>query len=101
MEELINGPVGESLPTLPPVAVIHSVGMDGDTAVIDVATAFTEGLSGSQAEMVAFYSVVNSLAVNFPRIKNVQFLFEGQKLESLGHLDLSAPLTPDFTLEKN
>lgn len=99
--ELINGPVGEMSPTLPPTATIRSVRVDGETALVDFGKEFAEGLpGGSHGEMTAIYSVVDSLAFNFPRIKKVKFLLEGEAVASLGHLDLSTPLTPDFTLEK-
>ena len=99
--ELINGPVGELSPTLPPRAALISVRMEGETALVNFAKEFPEGLAGgSYSEMMAVYSIVDSLAFNFPRIKTVKFLLGGQSVESLGHLDLSAPLPPDFTLEK-
>ena len=101
IEELINGPVGDVSPTLPPRAVLTSVRMEGDTALVDFAKEFPEGLSGgSNGEMMAVYSLIDSLAFNLPRIKTVKVLLGGQSVESLGHLDLSTPLPPDFTLEK-
>jgi hypothetical protein len=51
--------------------------------------------------MTAVYSIVNTIAVNFPRIKLVKLMHNGKDLETLeGHLDLREPLAPDFTLEK-
>ncbi|HEX8960779.1 MAG TPA: GerMN domain-containing protein [Geobacteraceae bacterium] len=101
MDELVNGPVGDMSPTLPPTATVHSVRLEGDTALVDFGKEFTEGLpTGSNAEMMAAYSVIDSLTFNFPRIKRVRFLVEGANIDSLGHLDLRAPLAPDFTLEK-
>ena len=50
--------------------------------------------------MAAVYSVVDTVAANFPQVKGVQFLIEGAPLSELGHLDLSGPLAPDYTLEK-
>jgi spore germination protein GerM len=98
---LINGPVGEVSPTLPPTATFRSVRVDGDTATVNFGNEFKEGLpAGSNAEMMAVYSVVDSLAFNFPGIKKVKFLLEGNNIKTLGQLDLTAPLTPDFTLEK-
>ncbi len=100
LEELINGPVGDMSPTLPPTATFRSVRVDGDTATVDFGKELTDALpAGSNAEMVAIYSVVDSLAFNFPTIKRVKFLLEGENIKTFGHLDLSAPLVPDFTLE--
>jgi Sporulation and spore germination len=101
MDELINGPVGEMSPTLPPSATIRSVRLDGETALVDLGKEFAEGLpAGSNAEMMAVYSVIDSLSFNFPRIKRVKFLLEGANAASLGQLDLREPLAADFTLEK-
>jgi hypothetical protein len=100
LEELINGPVGDMSPTLPATAAIHSVRLNGETVLVDLSKEFVEGLpAGSHAEMMAVYSMVDSLSFNFPRIKNVKFLQEGKDMDSLGHLDLREPLSADFTLE--
>ena len=101
LEELINGPVGDMSPTLPPTATFRSVRVEGDTATVDFGKEFSDGLpAGSNAEIMAVYSVIDSLAFNFPGIKKVKFLQEGEAIRTLGQLDLAAPLTPDFTLEK-
>ena len=51
--------------------------------------------------MTAVYSIVNTVAVNFPRIKRVRLLLGGKEVATLkGHLDLREPLVPDFDLEK-
>lgn len=101
LEELINGPVGEKSPTLPPMTTFRSVRVEGDTATVDFGKELAEGLpAGSNAEMAALYSVIDSLAFNFPSIKKVKFLLEGESIKTLGQLDLSAPLPPDFSLEK-
>lgn len=54
---------------------------------------------GSRAELLAVYSLVDSIAFNFPAIKRVQILIDGQSALTLaGHVDLSRPLPPDMTL---
>ncbi len=102
VEELINGPRGELSPTLPDNASVQSVQVNGDLAEIDLGEDTVKGIpGGSHAEMTAVYSIVDSIAVNFPGIKQVKFLFDGKPAETLkGHLDLREPLQPDFTLEK-
>jgi hypothetical protein len=48
------------------------------------------------------YSVVNSLALNFPEVKRVQFLVEGKEIETItGHLSLIRPLSPRPDLIKS
>ncbi|MEW5899284.1 MAG: GerMN domain-containing protein [Bacillota bacterium] len=53
---------------------------------------------GTAGESMTLYSVVNSLA-RLQEIKQVQFLLEGQKQESiLGHADTSVPIAPNWNL---
>lgn len=101
--ELINGPVGDLQPTLPPTTTVRGVRIDGDTAVIDFGHELVEGLpGGSSAEMTAVYSVTDTVCFNFPQLKRVKFLVDGQETETLaGHLDLRQPLAPDYSLEKS
>ncbi len=100
--ELANGPLGDLAPTLPAVTMVRSVRFDGDLAVVDLGNEIVEGLpEGSHAEMLAIYSMVDTIAVNFPRVRRVAFLIDGEPASTLkGHLDLREPLVPDFTLEK-
>lgn len=102
LSELINGPVGELTPTLPPNVVVRSVRVDGKVARIDLGREILEGLPhGSAAEMAAVYSIVNTIAFNVPQVNQVSFLIDGSGVDTLlGHLDLRQPLPPDFTLEK-
>lgn len=100
LEELVNGPVGEFDESLPDGTAINSVRIDGDLASIDLNKAFSEGLpSGSSAEMLAVYSIVDTVAANFPQIARVALTVEGEGKSLLRHLDLSEPLIPDYTLE--
>jgi hypothetical protein len=51
---------------------------------------------GIQSETLAIYAIVNSITVNIPSVKRVQFLIQGQEVETLdGHVDLTAAFTPD------
>ena len=56
--------------------------------------------SGSSAEMLAVYSIVDTIAFNFPQITRVKLTIEGNDKALLRHLDLSDPLVPDYTLEQ-
>ena len=98
--ELIKGPLGDLEPTLPP-AVLNGVAVANGTAVLDLGEGFTAGLpGGSSSEMAAVYSIVNSIAVNYPEITGVKFLINGRESPTLkGSLDLRSPLAPDFSLE--
>lgn len=102
LEELINGPVTDLAPVLPPAGMFHSVKLDGGVARVDFAQELLDALpEGSNSEMMAAYSVVNSLALNYPQVKGVLFTLDGKPLQTLkGHLDVRTPLAPDFSLEK-
>ena len=102
LEELINGPVGDLAPVLPPAGMFHSVQLDGGVARVDFAQELLDALpEGSSSEMMAAYSVANSLALNYPQVKAVLFTLDGKPLQTLkGHLDVSRPIAPDFSLEK-
>lgn len=101
LEELFNGPVGDFDKALPESAALKEVLIEGDMAVVDMNRGFSDDLvSGSSAEMLAVYSIVNTVCANFPRIIKVKLRIEGEDKALLDHLDLSKPLTPDYTLEQ-
>lgn len=102
LEELINGPLGELSPVLPLTGMFNSVKLDGQTAQVDFAQELLDGLpAGSSSELYAVYAIVNSICYNYPQVQQVVFTVEGKPLETLkGHLDLTSPISPDFSLEK-
>jgi spore germination protein GerM len=102
LDELISGPVGSHAePALPANVRVLGVRLNGSVAQLDFGHEFRDGIpSGSSAESAAIYSVVDTVASNFPQVKSVQFLVEGTPLLELhGHLDLRQPLAPDYSLE--
>ena len=100
LDELFSGPVGDLDEALPESAVLTGVRLEGDLAVVDVSKAFATDLpAGSSAEMLAVYSIVNTVCFNYPQIARVRILVEGAA-PTLIHLDLSDPLPPDYTLER-
>ncbi len=98
INELIKGPKGKLIPTLPTQTKLLSLEL-GEDGVAKVN--FNKALSkdhpgGSSAEMMTLYSVVNSLTLNFPQIKRVQILIEGKGVETIaGHLSLKKPIPPN------
>jgi hypothetical protein len=102
LDELTSGPLGDLAPTIPANTIFRSVLIQGDTALINLGTDFMETLpKGSSAELMAVYSMVNSISLNFPSIKRVKFQVEGLDVTTFsGHLDLRKPLEPDFKLEQ-
>jgi spore germination protein GerM len=101
--ELIKGPQGKLIPTLPPRTKLLTLQIN-DAGVAKVN--FNPVLSkdhpgGSSAEMMTVYSIVNSLALNFPNIKRVQILIDGKPIETItGHLSLRQPVPPKPDLIK-
>jgi len=103
ISELIKGPKGKLIPTLPPRTKLLTLQIN-DVEVANVN--FNSVLSrdhpgGSTAEMMTVYSIVNSLSINFPQIKRVQILIDGKPIESIaGHLSLKQPIPPKLDLIK-
>ena len=57
---------------------------------------------GSTGEILTIYSIVDTLTLNFPEIKDVQILVEGRKKDTIaGHIDITTPLAPDKQIIKN
>ncbi|MBJ6748955.1 GerMN domain-containing protein [Geomonas anaerohicana] len=102
VDELVVGPLGDLAPTLPHNAKVLGAQLKGDVVKVDFSKELVESLpEGSSAEMTAVYSVVDTVVANFPQVKAVQLLVDGVPVKELkGHLDVSAPIAADFTLEK-
>ena len=99
--ELIRGPKGKLIPTLPPQTRLLSLHVDEEgLAKVSFSKAFTtDHPGGSSAEIMTVYSIVNSLTTNFPQIKRVQIVVEGKEIESIaGHLSLKRPIPPKADL---
>ena len=57
---------------------------------------------GSWAEMLTIYSIVDTIIKNFPDIKRVKILVEGEEIETLaGHIDTRLPLTENKDIVKS
>lgn len=100
LTELFSGPLGDLEAALPEGAQLTGVRLEGDLAIVDVSRDFVSGLPvGSSAEMLAVYSIINTVCFNYPRITRVRITVEGAPA-TLNHLDLSEPLPPDYSLER-
>ncbi len=100
LEALITGP---TLPgrteTIPPGTRVLGVRLSGGVAYADFSKELrTNHWGGSSGEQMTVYSVVDSLT-ELPGITSVQFLIEGQKVESIaGHIDTTIPIARDPSL---
>lgn len=100
VKELIRGPVlSGGVQTIPGKTKLRSFRVTNRIAYTNFSKEISSQLQGGSAgERMTVYSVVNSLA-RLSGIDKVQFLIEGKKVDSLaGHIDLTKPLAPDYSL---
>lgn len=100
INELIKGPSMDSdlLPTIPVGTVLRDINVKSDGLIIvDFSKELiTNHIGGSTAETLTVYSIVNTLT-QFPTVDRVQFLVEGQYVETLtGHMDLTQAISSSF-----
>jgi spore germination protein GerM len=101
IEELIKGSQSALVSPLPPETKLRQIFLTKEgMAYVDFSKEIQDkSLSGSEAEMAAVYSIVNSLTYNFKSIKKVLILVDGEEAETLaGHINLSKPFAPDYSL---
>ena len=96
---LVNGPIGDLIPILPSNTAIRGVRTEEGTAVIDFSADLVAGHpGGSISELLTVYGLADTLAVNFPHLRQVRILVEGKAPETLkGHVDLREPIPADFS----
>lgn len=102
VEALIRGPVDAGLPVIPARTRLHSVRVEEDLAILDFDAQLVDGHpGGSQSELLTVYALANTVAVNFPHVRQLQITIEGVSVATLkGHVDLRRPLLADFTYSK-
>ena len=101
LAELIKGPRGELVAALPPETRLARLFITRDgTAYADFNRELADKHpSGTDAEMATVFSIVDTLAFNFPAIKKVFLLIDGEERETLsGHLSLDRAFFPDYKL---
>jgi hypothetical protein len=100
--DLISGPAAEgTLRSLPPATRLRQAYvLRNGVAYLDFTADLKEDIGGgSMEEILAVYSIVNSIVVNIPGVRRVGILVNGRPLATLnGHLDLRRPLPADFSL---
>jgi len=102
MKSLLTGTKQKGQTTIiPKQAKVKSVKVKGDTAYVDFNQDLVKHFTGgSTGEEMLVGSVVNTLT-EFPEIKKVQILIEGNKVETLGgHVDLTMPIERMSSLVK-
>lgn len=103
IEALVSGPLDRNLAaTLPKGTRLLALDIKGAVAVVDLSPEVIENHEGgSSGELQTIYSIVDTLLLNFPEIKQVQILVGGERKETIaGHIDITEPLGPDAKIIK-
>ena len=98
VQALLDGPVGDLAPVFPPQATLREVTVAGSELQVDFDQVLVDGHpGGSLGELLTVYALADTVAVNFPHLRQVRILIEGAAVETLkGHVDLRQPVSPDF-----
>lgn len=99
---LIAGPQQDAVAVLPARTRLLNVTLEEGTAILDFSPELASGHpGGSQSELLTVYALANSVAVNFPHIRQVAIRINGQLVDTLkGHVDLRRALIADFTFAR-
>lgn len=97
VEELINWAGTDTISPVAPESRVRETWVSpGGIAYLDFERSFYDFAGGgSLGELHTIYGIIATLTVSFPEIVAVQFLLDGERMETLaGHVDLSRPLLP-------
>ncbi|MGZ4808331.1 MAG: GerMN domain-containing protein [Thermoanaerobaculia bacterium] len=99
MRELVKGSANQGVPhSLPADTVVRGAYLLPDgTAFVDLGGAtLTQGWgTGSHEELIAVYSIVQTVVANFPQARRVRLLINGEPAETLaGHVALDRSFGP-------
>ena len=101
VEALIKGPKQDLLQTLPKKSTLRSFFVTKENiAYVDLGEDIKESMpGGAKSEMLAIYSLVNSLILNVPEVEKVKILIGGRESPTLdGHMDLRFPFKANMLL---
>jgi hypothetical protein len=95
VEELVLGSHdGFAAPFPWPALVLGVFVDDSGNAYVDLSPPPPDAVAGSAGEVAVLYSTVSTVVANCPGVARAQLLFDGQEVRTLGHLDLSRPVSP-------
>lgn len=100
LQALIEGSGAGLVPVLPPETKLRSVTAEGETLTIDFSRELVDNHpGGSLSELLTVTALANTVAKNFPQLRQVRILVEGAIPETLkGHVSLREPVVVDFSL---
>ncbi len=99
LQALFDGPEGYLIASVPPGTRLMELFLAPDgTAYVDLGPEFLHGIrTGSSDGVYAIYAIVNTLAANFPEIRRVKLLVDGDEAGDVGgHFDFSRPILPEM-----
>jgi spore germination protein GerM len=87
---------------VPPGTQLISAFVQDGVIIVNLSREFTNNLGGGvDAEMLAVYSIVNSLLYNLENVDSVQILIDGAKVPTLGgDIDLDGPLIANTSVTR-
>jgi len=98
---LVEGPMERKLSSaIPEGTRLRGLRLDGNIATVDFSVEMIKNHpGGSTYEILTIYSVVDTVALNFPQVKEVMILVDGKKTETIaGHIETTAPFIADRSL---
>jgi len=98
VDALIQGPNENLLRVFPSTTRVREVAESEGIATVNFSRELVSAHpGGTLSELLTVYSLADTLAANFPHIRQVRFLVEGQPVTTLkGHVDLRQPIAADF-----
>lgn len=99
---LIAGSQQENLPVLPPETKILAIEVENDLVRVNFSRHLIDfHPGGSLTELLSIYSLINSLNENFPYVRQLQILIEGEVQQTLkGHARIDQPIYADFSFSE-
>ena len=94
----MNGSQADGMRLIPTEAKLISTELKDGVCFVNFSKEFVDKhVAGSSAELLTIYSIVNTL-VDLDNVNKVQFLIEGQKVETFGEMIFDEPFTKNESL---
>lgn len=99
VQALIDGPQQGLTPILPSQTRLLNITVEDALVQVDFSRELIAAHpGGTQSELLTVYGLADTLAANFPHLRQVRILVEGVPADTLkGHIDLRQPIYPDFS----
>lgn len=102
VDALIAGPKQGGIAVFPKEARVLGVDIENDLVRINFSRQLVDfHPGGSLSELLTIYSLANSLNENFPYLRQLQILLEGEVRQTLkGHVRIDLPVYADYSLSR-